>query len=180
MEPPCGQEGGGYLEPGYHGCGEEREPLWPPVEPSLSPGCSWERPDGPQGPIPLPRFKAVSSNALETAERMQAAEEAAQIEGATEESETGAASSQARQTPAEDQAILHLNGQCTPCLFFTRKADGCRKGDACEHCHLCTAEEARKRRNRMVLEARKAQKKRSAPVTVQRLPDGSEKLIFDL
>lgn len=25
---------------------------------------------------------------------------------------------------------IHSAGQCTPCIFFTRKEDGCRKGDA--------------------------------------------------
>eukprot|EP00435_Cladocopium_sp_Y103_P004494 s2783_g1.t1 len=39
--------------------------------------------------------------------------------------------------------------RCVPCLYFTRKEDGCRKGDACAHCHLCTPQEARTRRNRM-------------------------------
>eukprot|EP00437_Effrenium_voratum_P036683 CAMPEP_0181463250 /NCGR_PEP_ID=MMETSP1110-20121109/34818_1 /TAXON_ID=174948 /ORGANISM="Symbiodinium sp., Strain CCMP421" /LENGTH=52 /DNA_ID=CAMNT_0023587943 /DNA_START=32 /DNA_END=186 /DNA_ORIENTATION=+ len=26
------------------------------------------------------------------------------------------------------------------------KSDGCRKGDACSHCHFCTREEAKARR----------------------------------
>mmetsp|Transcript_49951 Transcript_49951/g.119181 ORF Transcript_49951/g.119181 Transcript_49951/m.119181 type:complete len:199 (+) Transcript_49951:76-672(+) len=50
---------------------------------------------------------------------------------------------------------LHYRGRCVPCLFFTRKSDGCRKGDACEHCHLCTKQEAKTRRNRIQLETRK-------------------------
>mmetsp|Transcript_103514 Transcript_103514/g.144189 ORF Transcript_103514/g.144189 Transcript_103514/m.144189 type:complete len:122 (+) Transcript_103514:78-443(+) len=43
---------------------------------------------------------------------------------------------------------LHLRGECRPCLFFSRKADGCRKGNGCDHCHLCTAAEVKKRVNR--------------------------------
>eukprot|EP00435_Cladocopium_sp_Y103_P033721 s158_g8.t1 len=42
----------------------------------------------------------------------------------------------------------HLSGACRPCLFFRRKADGCRRGDACDHCHLCSAEETRRKLNR--------------------------------
>mmetsp|Transcript_32241 Transcript_32241/g.76956 ORF Transcript_32241/g.76956 Transcript_32241/m.76956 type:complete len:119 (-) Transcript_32241:42-398(-) len=50
---------------------------------------------------------------------------------------------------------LHDLGACRPCLFFQRKADGCRKGDACNHCHFCSAEDCRRIRNRMTTERRK-------------------------
>ena len=36
------------------------------------------------------------------------------------------------------KAELHKHGCCCPCIFHTRKADGCWKGDSCNHCHLCT------------------------------------------
>ncbi|CAE7264363.1 unnamed protein product [Symbiodinium sp. CCMP2592] len=51
--------------------------------------------------------------------------------------------------------VLHQIGQCIPCLYHTRMGDGCRRGDACDHCHLCTESEARTRRNRLHLEAQK-------------------------
>jgi len=55
-----------------------------------------------------------------------------------------------------DQLELHIRGECRPCLFFTRKADGCRKGDQCEHCHYCTAAETRKKLNRAKVLNKKA------------------------
>ena len=36
------------------------------------------------------------------------------------------------------------------CCFF--QADGCRKGDACAHCHFCSAEETRKKLNRNLVQ----------------------------
>ena len=41
---------------------------------------------------------------------------------------------------------MHDIGLCVPCLFYTMKSDGCRKGDTCSHCHFCTREEAKARR----------------------------------
>ncbi|CAJ1455868.1 unnamed protein product [Effrenium voratum] len=41
---------------------------------------------------------------------------------------------------------LHRVGLCVPCLFHRSKADGCRKGDACSHCHFCTRQQAITRR----------------------------------
>ncbi|CAJ1355936.1 unnamed protein product [Effrenium voratum] len=51
---------------------------------------------------------------------------------------------------------LHSTGQCMPCIFFHRKADGCRKGDTCSHCHLCTAQEMKRRKHRRHVTARAA------------------------
>eukprot|EP00929_Paragymnodinium_shiwhaense_P022584 TRINITY_DN14390_c0_g1_i1.p1 TRINITY_DN14390_c0_g1~~TRINITY_DN14390_c0_g1_i1.p1 ORF type:complete len:218 (-),score=18.05 TRINITY_DN14390_c0_g1_i1:576-1157(-) len=39
---------------------------------------------------------------------------------------------------------LHSEKQCRPCAFFAYKADGCRQGDACDYCHLCTRTEIRR------------------------------------
>eukprot|EP00434_Breviolum_minutum_P017071 symbB.v1.2.015062.t1/scaffold1116.1/size136988/5 len=58
---------------------------------------------------------------------------------------------------------LHLRGECRPCLFHTRKADGCRKGNACEHCHICTASEVQQRCNRV----KAANKRARAAATAQ-------------
>jgi hypothetical protein len=56
-------------------------------------------------------------------------------------------------TPTE----LHERGECTPCAYFSLKADGCRRGDACMFCHLCPAEELfnRKRLKRKASKATK-------------------------
>eukprot|EP00434_Breviolum_minutum_P005357 symbB.v1.2.004724.t1/scaffold219.1/size262806/4 len=57
---------------------------------------------------------------------------------------------------------MHRAGSCRPCLYFTRKENGCWKGDTCDHCHLCTLEEMKKRRNRLNLLHRKQRKQRSS------------------
>ncbi|CAJ1365336.1 unnamed protein product [Effrenium voratum] len=44
---------------------------------------------------------------------------------------------------------MHDAGLCVPCLYFTSKADGCRKGDACSHCHFCTKQDASRRRRHL-------------------------------
>ncbi|CAK8995974.1 unnamed protein product [Durusdinium trenchii] len=44
---------------------------------------------------------------------------------------------------------LHREGSCLPCIFFMKKAELCRLGGACTHCHLCTYAEGRRRRNRI-------------------------------
>ncbi|CAJ1419759.1 unnamed protein product [Effrenium voratum] len=41
---------------------------------------------------------------------------------------------------------MHDIGLCVPCLFYTTKGDGCRKGDGCSHCHFCTKQEVKARR----------------------------------
>jgi len=35
----------------------------------------------------------------------------------------------------------HWMGNCKPCAFLHRKADGCRRGEECEFCHFCRPEE---------------------------------------
>merc|ERR1712039_927982 len=43
-------------------------------------------------------------------------------------------------------SVLHFQGTCKPCAFFW-KVVGCKYGTECEFCHLCDADE-RKRRNK--------------------------------
>mmetsp|Transcript_52689 Transcript_52689/g.96441 ORF Transcript_52689/g.96441 Transcript_52689/m.96441 type:complete len:234 (+) Transcript_52689:84-785(+) len=38
----------------------------------------------------------------------------------------------------------HLNGQCKPCAYFWSQADGCRRGDDCDFCHLCDSSAMKK------------------------------------
>jgi len=52
----------------------------------------------------------------------------------------------------------HNSGRCFPCLFFTRRGDGCRQGDRCTHCHVCRPDEIRRRRNRIAAEVKRANK----------------------
>eukprot|EP00929_Paragymnodinium_shiwhaense_P083022 TRINITY_DN4406_c0_g2_i3.p1 TRINITY_DN4406_c0_g2~~TRINITY_DN4406_c0_g2_i3.p1 ORF type:complete len:123 (+),score=30.31 TRINITY_DN4406_c0_g2_i3:83-451(+) len=39
---------------------------------------------------------------------------------------------------------MHLDGECRPCAYFALKTDGCRLGDDCVYCHLCTRKDIRK------------------------------------
>jgi len=48
--------------------------------------------------------------------------------------------------PHSKGSILHFQGTCKPCAFFW-KVVGCKYGTECEFCHLCDADE-RKRRNK--------------------------------
>lgn len=57
------------------------------------------------------------------------------------------------QMPDEQSAALkvkkdseHACGVCVPCSFYAFRSDGCRRGNDCEYCHLCTPAEARQRR----------------------------------
>mmetsp|Transcript_3754 Transcript_3754/g.8573 ORF Transcript_3754/g.8573 Transcript_3754/m.8573 type:complete len:282 (+) Transcript_3754:2-847(+) len=45
-----------------------------------------------------------------------------------------------------DMQIAHLEGRCKPCAYFYYKQDGCRRGDRCQFCHLCTRGEIRRRK----------------------------------
>jgi len=48
--------------------------------------------------------------------------------------------------PCSTGSILHYQGTCKPCAFFW-KVVGCQYGSECEFCHICDADE-RKRRNK--------------------------------
>eukprot|EP00438_Fugacium_kawagutii_P017530 Skav224555 [mRNA] locus=scaffold2085:88776:89393:+ [translate_table: standard] len=67
-------------------------------------------------------------------------------------------------------AALHSQGDCKPCAWFWRP-QGCTRGEACQHCHLCPpgALQRNKRRNRQLLKALK-QKAREVSHTVRPLP----------
>lgn len=40
----------------------------------------------------------------------------------------------------------HERGECKPCAYHVYKQDGCRQGDSCEFCHLCTRAEIKRRK----------------------------------
>jgi hypothetical protein len=41
---------------------------------------------------------------------------------------------------------LHARGECSPCAYFYHKRDGCRWGEDCKFCHMCPADEIKKRK----------------------------------
>ncbi|CAJ1350526.1 unnamed protein product [Effrenium voratum] len=56
--------------------------------------------------------------------------------------------------------------RCLPCLFFRRKGDGCRKGDQCDRCHICTLQEMKRRKHKLQRQARA----QAAPAAARRGP----------
>eukprot|EP00435_Cladocopium_sp_Y103_P015138 s812_g3.t1 len=65
----------------------------------------------------------------------------------------GARENQVQEQP--QMAARHAAGTCLPCIFFMKVPPDCLLGDRCTHCHLCTFNEARKRRNRISYDKRK-------------------------
>merc|ERR1719215_2437895 len=63
--------------------------------------------------------------------------------------------------PCSKGSVLHFQGTCKPCAFFW-KTVGCQHGTECEFCHLCNADE-RKRRNKEKRVALHAMQESSAP-----------------
>jgi len=61
--------------------------------------------------------------------------------------------------PAQNSLAAHMSGTCKPCRFFQLKDGGCRLGDACRFCHLCTREEARAERLRIKYDDRRAKRR---------------------
>jgi hypothetical protein len=57
--------------------------------------------------------------------------------------------------PSEMKGKLHENATCVPCMYFQIKADGCRLGDACNFCHICTEEDVKNFRRAQKRKTRK-------------------------
>ncbi|CAJ1390405.1 unnamed protein product [Effrenium voratum] len=51
--------------------------------------------------------------------------------------------------------LRHAGGQCLPCIFFHSKADGCRNGDRCSHCHICTVADMKHKKNFLKRQAKR-------------------------
>eukprot|EP00933_Yihiella_yeosuensis_P082462 TRINITY_DN96358_c0_g1_i1.p1 TRINITY_DN96358_c0_g1~~TRINITY_DN96358_c0_g1_i1.p1 ORF type:complete len:201 (+),score=12.72 TRINITY_DN96358_c0_g1_i1:34-636(+) len=49
--------------------------------------------------------------------------------------------------------IAHREGNCRPCNYFYFKADGCRNGNDCAFCHICTPEKVKARRREIKRQA---------------------------
>jgi len=56
--------------------------------------------------------------------------------------------------------MLHERGECKPCAYFQHKQDGCRQGEDCPFCHLCSPE-ALKERKKLKLQRMKVEKQLS-------------------
>mmetsp|Transcript_9240 Transcript_9240/g.14697 ORF Transcript_9240/g.14697 Transcript_9240/m.14697 type:complete len:189 (+) Transcript_9240:115-681(+) len=46
----------------------------------------------------------------------------------------------------EEKLLAHRLGKCKPCGYHYFKVDGCRQGDDCEFCHLCSLDEVKERK----------------------------------
>ena len=42
--------------------------------------------------------------------------------------------------PAEAKRQAHAAGLCKPCRFFTMREEGCKHGEACPFCHICSCD----------------------------------------
>merc|ERR1712110_1395330 len=42
--------------------------------------------------------------------------------------------------------LAHMRNACKPCAYFINKHDGCRLGDECHFCHLCTGNDIKRRK----------------------------------
>jgi hypothetical protein len=51
----------------------------------------------------------------------------------------------------DEKRLKHLRGECQPCAYFAFRSDGCRRGDDCEFCHLCTKTQARAKKKAKAL-----------------------------
>eukprot|EP00929_Paragymnodinium_shiwhaense_P049246 TRINITY_DN24852_c0_g1_i1.p2 TRINITY_DN24852_c0_g1~~TRINITY_DN24852_c0_g1_i1.p2 ORF type:complete len:136 (+),score=14.65 TRINITY_DN24852_c0_g1_i1:106-513(+) len=63
----------------------------------------------------------------------------------------------------EQKQAEHLRGDCRPCAYYAFKEDGCRQGEDCDYCHLCTKASIRRQKR---ARAKASQK----PVSQSRLP----------
>jgi len=45
-----------------------------------------------------------------------------------------------------EKELKHRSGDCQPCAYFAFRADGCRAGDSCEFCHLCSKSQAKSKK----------------------------------
>lgn len=54
----------------------------------------------------------------------------------------------------EQKEQSHNAGLCKPCSYFFFKPDGCRKGDHCQFCHLCTLQQVKEKKRELKKEAR--------------------------
>jgi hypothetical protein len=50
------------------------------------------------------------------------------------------------ETQLSEKELVHRRGDCQPCAYFAFRADGCRAGDDCEFCHLCTKSQAKSKK----------------------------------
>eukprot|EP00931_Biecheleriopsis_adriatica_P070004 TRINITY_DN4380_c0_g2_i1.p1 TRINITY_DN4380_c0_g2~~TRINITY_DN4380_c0_g2_i1.p1 ORF type:complete len:214 (-),score=26.24 TRINITY_DN4380_c0_g2_i1:295-879(-) len=64
--------------------------------------------------------------------------------GASDEEQTTFSAEEGSPPSPEGKNRAHHLGNCRPCMYFHFKKDGCRRGDACDFCHLCTKEAAMK------------------------------------
>jgi len=78
---------------------------------------------------------------------------------------------------ADEKRLRHLRGECQPCAYFAFRSDGCRRGEDCEFCHLCTKTQARAKKKakalRIAREAR-ATEDASSTDTPRRSSSGTE------
>jgi len=67
----------------------------------------------------------------------------------------------------------HMRGECRPCAYYLKKADGCRQGAQCGFCHLCPEGELKARKKEKIRALREQQK--LAKACANMMPDNLSK-----
>lgn len=70
--------------------------------------------------------------------------------------------------------VAHLRGACRPCVYFTKKEDGCRWGADCEFCHLCPVGSVQRKRKEKVKALREKEYKELQDQDLLDLPGKSQ------
>eukprot|EP00930_Biecheleria_cincta_P021303 TRINITY_DN15827_c0_g1_i1.p1 TRINITY_DN15827_c0_g1~~TRINITY_DN15827_c0_g1_i1.p1 ORF type:complete len:224 (-),score=45.90 TRINITY_DN15827_c0_g1_i1:611-1282(-) len=97
-----------------------------------------------------------------------ASQESAEDHDLTQEQDSAKEQAPDEVTGFADKFLAHRLGRCRPCSYYWLKDDGCRMGDACTFCHICTAEEVKgkKRTTKKELRAQKRKDEAISRVTV--------------
>eukprot|EP00930_Biecheleria_cincta_P028145 TRINITY_DN19629_c0_g1_i1.p1 TRINITY_DN19629_c0_g1~~TRINITY_DN19629_c0_g1_i1.p1 ORF type:complete len:349 (-),score=42.33 TRINITY_DN19629_c0_g1_i1:141-1187(-) len=61
-----------------------------------------------------------------------------------------------------EKLLAHQTRTCRPCIYYYLKEDSCRNGVSCDHCHICSPEEAKTQKRQAQREARAAARRNDA------------------
>lgn len=98
---------------------------------------------GPLSPMPSPWGQVQFHGPPPPSE---SADEGPRDGGRSDEAVDATVDTEASSAALKTQFELHTQGLCRPCNFNFLKEDGCRHGDACQFCHICTKKDRHLRR----------------------------------
>lgn len=77
------------------------------------------------------------------------------------EGKAGLSSSDSDASTGSSSYEAHLKGECKPCAYFWAQADGCRRGNDCDFCHLYHPDAKKKKSKKWEWKKEKAKRQRS-------------------